>query len=161
MVLIRASPVVRPRICWTITLAEAVFRFCRRLVSASAFGKLIDAFEESTKAFCRAPPGALFGCGLLAFFPGRDDDFEAAVFTRFERAVRLENVVERVSFRNKAARVDGSLLDERKRFFESRCIHPARFEDEILAVHAGRRQRLIVLVHSGNHHHGVGPRDAP
>lgn len=54
MVLIRASPVVRPRICWTITLAAAVFRFCRRLVSAYAFGELINAFEESTKAFCRA-----------------------------------------------------------------------------------------------------------
>ena len=38
---------------------------------------------------------------------------------------------------------------------------PPVFEDEILTVHAGQRQRLIVLVHSGNHHHGVGPRDAP
>ena len=47
---------VRPRICWAITLAAAVFRFCRRLVSASAFGKLIDALEESTKVFCRVPP---------------------------------------------------------------------------------------------------------
>ena len=103
----------------------------------------------------------LLGCGALAFFPGRDDDFEAAVFTRFERTVRLENVVECVSFRNKAARVDGPLLDERKRLLELRCIHAARFEDEILAVHAGQRQRLIVLVHSGNHHHGVGSRDAP
>ena len=103
----------------------------------------------------------LFGRGSLAFFPGRDDDFEAAIFTRLERAVRLENVVERVSFRNKAARVDEPLLDEGKRLFEPRCIHAARFEDEILAVHAGQRQRLIVLVHSGNHHHGVGPRDAP
>lgn len=79
----------------------------------------------------------LLGCGALAFFPGRDDDFEAAIFTRLERAVRLENIVERVSFRNKAARVDEPLLDEGKRFFESRCIHAARFEDEILAVHAG------------------------
>lgn len=103
----------------------------------------------------------LFGRGALAFFPGRDDDFEAVVFTRFERAVRLENIVEHVSFRNKAARVDESLLDEGKRLFEPRCTHAARFEDEILAVHAGQRQRLIVLVHSGNHHHGVGPRDAP
>lgn len=132
------------------------------MVSASAFGKLIDAFEESTKAFCRAPSGALFGRGALAFFPGRDDDFEAAVFARLKRAVRLENVVERVSsFRNKAARVDESLLDEGKRLLEPCCIYAARFEDEILAVHAGQRQRLIVLVHSGNHHHGVGPRDAP
>ena len=57
MVLIRALLVARSRICWAITLAAAVFRFCRRLVSASAFGKLIDAFEESTKAFCRVPPG--------------------------------------------------------------------------------------------------------
>lgn len=103
----------------------------------------------------------LFGCGVLAFFPGCDDDFEAAVFTRFERAVRLENVVERVSLRNKAVRVDEPLLDEGKRLFEPRCIHAARFEDEILAVHAGQRQRLIILVHSGNHHHGVGPRDVP
>lgn len=103
----------------------------------------------------------LFGCGSLAFFPGRDDDFEAAVFTRFERTVRLENVVERVSFRNKTARVEEPLLDGRKRLFELRYIHAARFEDEILAVHVGQRQRLIVLAHSGNHHHGVGPRDAP
>lgn len=88
----------------------------------------------------------LFGCGALAFFPGHDDDFEAAVFTRLERAVRLENVVERVSFRNKAARVDEPLLDEGKRLFEPRCIHIARFEDEILAVHARQRQRLVVLV---------------
>lgn len=54
----------------------------------------------------------LFGGDELAFFPGRDDDFEAAVFARLKRAVRLENVVERVSFRNKAARVDEPLLDE-------------------------------------------------
>lgn len=113
------------------------FRFCRRLVSASAFGKLIDALEESTKVFLSCPSWRLFGRGTLAFFPERDDDFEAAVFTRFERTVRLENVVECVSFRNKAARVDEPLLDEGKRFFESRCIHAARFEDEILAVHAG------------------------
>ena len=53
----------------------------------------------------------LFGSAALAFFPGRDDDFEAVVFTRFERAVRLENIVERVSFRNKATRVDELLLD--------------------------------------------------
>lgn len=104
---------------------------------------------------------ASFRLWCLSVFPGRDDDFEAAVFTRFERTVRLENVVERVSFRNKAARVDEPLLDEGKRLLEPRCIHAARFEDEILAVHAGQRQRLIVLVHSGNHHHGVGPRDAP
>lgn len=81
----------------------------------------------------------LFGSAALAFFPGRDDDFEAAVFTRLERAVRLENVVERVSFRNKVVRVDEPLLDEGKRLFESRCIHAARFEDEILAVHARQR----------------------
>lgn len=132
----------------------AHFRFCRRLVGSFAF-------RGDNRGPCRVPPGALFGCGLLAFFPGRDDDFEAAVFMRFERTVRLENVVERVSFRNKAARVDEPLLDEGKRLFEPRCIHAARFEDEILAVHAGQRQRLIILVHSGNHHHGVGPRDAP
>lgn len=57
MVLIRASPVVRPRIYWAIILAAAVFRFCCRLVSASAFGELINVFEESTKVFCRVPPG--------------------------------------------------------------------------------------------------------
>lgn len=78
----------------------------------------------------------LFGSAALAFFPGRNNDFEAAVFTRPERAVRLENVVERVSFRNRAVRVDEPLLDEGKRLFEPRCIHAARFEDEILAVHA-------------------------
>ena len=88
----------------------------------------------------------LFGSAALAFFPGRNNDFEAAVFTRLERAVRLENIVERVSFRNKAARVDEPLLDEGKRLFEPRCIHVARFEDEILAVHAGQRQHLVVLV---------------
>ena len=71
------------------------------------------------------PSWRLFGCGSLAFFPGRDDDFEAAVFTRFERTVRLENVVERVSFRNKAARVDEPLLDEGKRFFRV-PLHPRR-----------------------------------
>ena len=105
----------------------------------------------------------LFGSAALAFFPGRDDDFEAAVFMRLERAVRLENIVERVSFRNKAACVDGPMLDERKRFFEPRCIHAARFEDEILAVHAGQRQRLVVLVHGGNHHHcdGLARRSSP
>ena len=88
----------------------------------------------------------LFGSAALAFFPGRDDDFEAAAFTRPERAVRLENVVERVSFRNKAARVDGPLLDEGKWLLEPRCIHAARFEDEILAVRAGQRQRLVASV---------------
>ena len=91
MVLIRASPVVRPRICWAITLAAAFFRFCCRLIGALAF-------HGDNRGPCRVPPGALFGCGLLAFFPGRDDDFEAAIFTRLERAVRLENIVERVSF---------------------------------------------------------------
>lgn len=116
---------------------------------------------KSRQGFLPHPFCSLFGCGLLAFFPGRDDDFEAAILTRLERTVRLENVVERVSFRNKAARVDEPLLDERKRFFEPRYIHAARFEDAILAVHAGQRQRLIVFVRSGNHHHGVGPRDAP
>lgn len=92
---------------------------------------------KSRQGFLLHPFCSLFGRGTLAFFPERDDDFEAAVFTRFERTVRLENVVECVSFRNKAARVDEPLLDEGKRFFESRCIHAARFEDEILAVHAG------------------------
>lgn len=81
----------------------------------------------------------LFDSAALAFFPGRNNDFEAAVFTRPERAVRLENVVERVSFRNKAARVDEPLLDGGKRLLEPRCIHAARFEDEILAVHARQR----------------------
>ena len=116
---------------------------------------------KSRQGFLPRSSWRLFGRGALAFSPGRDDDFEAAIFTRLKRAVRLENVVERVSFRNKAARVDGPLLDERKRLLELRCIHAARFKDGILAVHAGQRQRLIVLVHSGNHHHGVGPRDAP
>ena len=46
-----ASPVARSRICRAITLVDAFFRFCRRLVGASAFGKLIDALEESTKVF--------------------------------------------------------------------------------------------------------------
>ena len=98
----------------------------------------------------------LFGSAALAFFPGRNNDFEAAVFMRLERAVRLENVVERVSFRNKAARVDEPLLDEGKRLLEPRCIHAARFEDEILAVHAGQWQHLVAFVHGGNHHHGDG-----
>lgn len=88
----------------------------------------------------------LFGSAALAFFPGRNNDFEAAVFTRLERVVRLENVVERVSFRNKAARVDEPLLDEGKRLLEPRCIHAAHFEDEILVVHAGQRQRLVAFV---------------
>lgn len=116
---------------------------------------------KSRQGFLPRSSWCLFGRGVLAFFPGRNNDFEAAIFTRLERTVRLENVVERVSFRNKAARVDEPLLDEGKRLLEPRCIHAARFEDGILAVHAGQRQRLIVLVHSGNHHHGVGPRDAP
>lgn len=80
---------------------------------------------------------ASFRLWRLSVFPGRDDDFETAVFTRFERTVRLENVVERVSFRNKAARVDEPLLDEGKRLLEPCCIYAARFEGEILAVHAG------------------------
>ncbi len=116
---------------------------------------------KSRQGFLPRSSWRLFGCGSLAFFLGRDDDFEAAVFARLKRAVRFENVVERASFRNKAARVDEFLLDEGKRLPEPCCIHAARFEDEILAVHARQRQRLIVLVHSGNHHHGVGPRDAP
>lgn len=67
---------------------------------------------KSRQGFLPRSSWCLFGRGALAFFPGRDDDFEAAVFTRFERTVRLENVVERVSFRNKAVRVDEPLLDE-------------------------------------------------
>lgn len=92
---------------------------------------------KSRQGFFAAPSWRLFGRGALAFFPGRDDDFEAAIFTRLKRAVRLENVVERVSFRNKAARVDEPLLDEGKRLLEPCCIYAARFEGEILAVHAG------------------------
>lgn len=155
MVLIRASPVVRPRICGSRNIGgRGFFAFVADWLARSLFIGTIGAFLSY-------PSWRLFGRGTLAFFPGRDDDFEAAVFMRFERTVCLENVVERVSFRNKAARVDEPLLDEGKRLFEPRCIHAARFEDEILAVHAGQRQRLIILVHSGNHHHGVGPRDAP
>ena len=93
--------------------------------------------KSRPRFFLSCPSWCLFGCGALAFFPERDDDFEAPVFARLKRAVRLENVVECVSFRNKAARVDEPLLDEGKRLFESRCIHAARFEDEILAVRAG------------------------
>lgn len=52
MVLIRALLVARSRICWAITLAAAVFFvFCCRLVSASAFGELINVFEESPRLF--------------------------------------------------------------------------------------------------------------
>ena len=130
MVLIRASPVVRPRICRSRNIGRRVFS----LLSPIDWRARLS-WGQSGPLSC--PSWRLLGCGSLAFFPGRDDDFEAAIFTRLERAVRLENIVERVSFRNKAARVDEPLLDEGKRFFEPRCIHAARFEDEILAVHAG------------------------
>ena len=92
---------------------------------------------KSRQGFLPRSSWCLFGRGVLAFFPGRNNDFEAAIFTRLERTVRLENVVERVSFRNKAARVDEPLLDEGKRLLEPCCIYASRFEGEILAVHAG------------------------
>lgn len=76
--------------------------------SIALYGKVIDRISEENQARAAKIHGFVMKAlkFALAFFPGRDDDFEAAVFTRFERAVRLENVVERVSFRNKAARVD-------------------------------------------------------
>lgn len=50
MVLIRASLVARPRICWAITLVDAFFRFCRRLIGALAF-------HGDNRGLCRVPLG--------------------------------------------------------------------------------------------------------
>lgn len=92
MVLIRASPVVRPRICGSRNIGgRGFFAFVADWLARSLFIGTIGAFLSY-------PSWRLFGRGTLAFFPGRDDDFEAAILTRLERAVRLENIVERVSF---------------------------------------------------------------
>lgn len=63
MVLIRASLVARPRICWAITLVDAFFRFCRRLVGAFAFRGVIGALVVSLLAPFRLRLGVLVGSG--------------------------------------------------------------------------------------------------